>query len=180
MASASQGRGKAAYREFVKELNQAAKDIKTSFRNDNPLSPYDIEQFLDLVFVNYVDQILDPDDPLPNPRTWIRRGEAQTEKVLQSVLERLTLQRFTPIEVPTEEEVEGQDGNTIAIGNSVYDVITSQSANRFRRAGVTRRNQVITPGDIEEYVEHVPYIIAIEIVYDNGILKGFRLWVLGS
>lgn len=178
MASASQGRGKAAYREFVKELNQGKRDILRSFKNDNPLSPYDIEQFLDLIYLNYADQILDENDPLPNPRTWLRRGEAQTEKVLVEILGKLTLQRFTPIDVPAEGSITGDGETTIVIGDNVYDVITQSSANRFKRVGVQRRNQVILPGDIEEYVEHVPYIIAIEIVYESGILKGFRLWVL--
>jgi hypothetical protein len=177
MARNVQGRGKSAFREFGKDLRATAKDLIASHLSGFTLSPSDISNMFDLIFSNYVRDIFDENDPLPNPQIWIVRGERKTASVESEVLSKLSLSPRIPFVLPDTLEFEIQreeddDGTILS-----FPVITEGSLPRFAKAGLSVRKRLIPEDELEEYVSQVPYIIGIEIVRENGKVKGFRIWV---
>lgn len=175
MASESQGRGKSAFREFKRDLRAITKDIKASFASGSNLSPTDIQNMYDLVFTQYVRMIDEAD--LPNPTIWINRGELETAKSEDNLLASLSLPRSNPFVAPTGEELEyeTEDDETGVVTTKSIPIING--SDRLAKAGIVVRKRLIPPEEIEEYVSNVPYPIGIQPVYENGILKGYRLWV---
>lgn len=185
MANANQGRGKTAFREFKRDLRRATNDILASVKGGSNFSSLDLQNIYDLVLIVYVRDIMDSD--LPNPQTWIGRGEKATQEQELRVLEKLSLepvnlfQEVQPIDPDTIDNID-EEGNEIDINiteGSIlgYTRINPGSIPRFSKLGLQRRNQVVLPGDLVEYITHVPYIIGIEPVFEDGKLKGFKLWV---
>jgi hypothetical protein len=175
MANANQGRGKAAFREFKRELSITRKEVLASFASDFKLSPHDIQQYIDLVFIQYVRTINEED--LPNPQIWINRGDAYTSKIQSELLETLGLPNASPFIEPQGGEFvyETEDEETGRITSLSIPIITGSA--RLAKAGIVIRKRIIPPEELEEYVSNVPYPIGLEPVYEDGILKGYRLWV---
>jgi hypothetical protein len=175
MASENQGRGKSAFREFKRELRATANDIKASFASGFTLSPLDIQNIYDLVFTNYVRTIDEAD--LPNPQIWINRGQLATDKAEDDTLRRANLERSNPFIIPEGGDFlyEVEDEETGVLTTKSIPIISG--SDRLAKAGIVVRKRLIPPEEIEEYVSAVPYPIGIQPVYENGILKGFRLWV---
>lgn len=175
MANANQGRGKAAFREFKRELSITRKEVLASFASDFKLSPNDIQNYIDLVFIQYVRTINEED--LPNPQIWINRGDNVAAKMQSELLEKLNLPDATPFVEPRGGELvyETEDEETGAITSFSIPIITGST--RLGKAGIVLRKRLIPPEEIEEYVSNVPYPIGIEPVYEDGMLKGYRLWV---
>jgi hypothetical protein len=175
MASAKQGRGKAAFRQFQRELTTVRRDVIASFTSGFPLSPHDIQNYIDLVFVQYVRSIDDED--LPNPQIWVNRGDKSAAKMQSEILRRLDLPDASPFIEPSGGELvyETEDEESGNITSKSIPVITGTS--RLGKAGIVQRKRIVPPEEIEEYVSQVPYPIGIEPVYEDGQLKGYRLWV---
>jgi hypothetical protein len=175
MANESQGRGKAAFREFKRDLRATKKDIQASFASGSNLSPIDIQNILDLVFTNYVRNIDEAD--LPNPQIWINRGDQATAKIEDDILASRNLERASPFVEPLGGELlyDIEDEETGVLTTKSIPIISGSA--RLAKAGIVIRKRLIPPEEIEEYVAAVPYPIGIEPVYEDGILKGYRLWV---
>lgn len=175
MANANQGRGKAAFREFKRELTITRREVLASFASDFKLSPNDIQNYIDLVFVQYVRTIEEED--LPNPQIWVNRGDVLAAKFQSELLEKLNLPNATPFVEPMGGELvyETEDEDTGNITSKSIPIITGTA--RLGKAGIVQRKRIVPPEEIEEYVSNVPYPIGIEPVYEDGILKGYRLWV---
>jgi hypothetical protein len=175
MASESQGRGKAAFREFKRDLRATTRDIKASFASGSNLSPLDIQNIYDLVFQNYVRNIDEAD--LPNPQIWINRGDQATAKTEDDLLASRGLDRANPFVEPLsgELEYEIEDEETGVLTTKSIPIISG--SDRLAKAGIVIRKRLIPPEEIEEYIAAVPYPIGIQPVYEDGILKGYRLWV---
>jgi hypothetical protein len=175
MANESQGRGKSAFREFKRDLRATTRDIKASFASGSNLSPQDIQNIYDLVFTNYVRNINEAD--LPNPQIWINRGDQATAKTENDILSSRGLERASPFVEPIGGELtyEVEDEETGTLTTKSIPIITGSE--RLAKAGIVIRKRVIPPEEIEEYVAAVPYPIGLEPVYEDGKLKGYRLWV---
>lgn len=175
MVNASQGRGKSAFREFKRELTITRKEVYASFASDFKLSPLDIQNYIDLVFIQYVRTINEQD--LPNPQIWINRGDALAAKIQSEILEKLDLPDVTPFVEPTGEELvfEAENEETGTITSKSIPIITG--SDRLGKAGIVLRKRIVPPEEIEEYVSNVPYPLGLEPVYEDGKLKGYRLWV---
>lgn len=175
MANSNQGRGKSAYREFQRELNITRREIYASFASDFKLSPTDIQNYIDLVFIQYVRSIREED--LPNPQIWINRGDKHVSKFLSDTLDKLNLPNATPFVEPLGGEItyEVEDEETGTITSKSIPIMTGSS--RLAKAGIVLRKRIVPPSEIEEYVLQVPYPLGVEPVYEDGILKGYRLWV---
>ena len=175
MASEKQGRGKAAFREFKRELTITRKEVLASFASDFKLSPHDIQNYIDLVFIQYVRSINEED--LPNPQIWINRGDKVASEMQSQLLDKLGLPDASPFIEPQEGELtyETEDEETGNMTSLSIPIITGST--RLGKAGIVQRKRIVPPSEIEEYVSNVPYPIGIEPVYEDGILKGYRLWV---
>lgn len=176
MANANQGRGKSAFREFKRELNIARKEILASFASDFRLSPNDIQNYLDLVYIQYVRSIEELD--LPNPQIWVNRGNNVVDKEQFALLERLQLPQPRNFIEPTGEEFtyEVENPDTGSLTSFSIPIILS-GEDRLAKAGIVIRKRLIPPEELEEYVSAVPYPIGIQPVFEDGVLKGYRLWV---
>lgn len=175
MVNSKQGRGKSAFREFKRELTLTRKEVYASFASDFKLSPNDIQNYLDLVFIQYVRTINEED--LPNPQIWINRGDRLVGLMQAEILEKLSLPDASPFIEPMGGELtyEKEDEETGSITSFSIPIITG--SDRLGKAGIVQRKRIVPPEEIEEYVANVPYPIGIEPVYEEGKLKGYRLWV---
>lgn len=175
MARESQGRGKSAFREYKRELRAATNDIKASFASGFTLSPMDIQNIYDLVFIQYVRTI--DEAYLPNPQIWVNRGVYASDKSEGDLLAKLGLQRASPFVEPSEGEFVFEQENEETGVLTTLSIPIISANDRLAKAGIVVRKRLITPDEIEEYVSQVPYIIGIEPVRENGELKGYRVWV---
>jgi len=173
--STSQGRGKSSFRAFKRDLRTVINDIKESFDSGFLLSPLDIQNLLDLVFVQYFRSI--EDDDLPNPSKWINRGDREIQVAEAKILSRYGLPPAIPFVLPSSEDYEYTVYNEIEDMELRFSIPIITGSNRFIKAGVKARKRLIPPSEIDKYLSEVPYPLGIEPVYEDNVLKGFRVWV---
>lgn len=175
MANAAQGRGKSAFRAFKRDLLAIKRDIIASFVSGFPLSPTDIQNHYDLVFSNYVRSIEDAD--LPNPQIWVNRGDLATAKSENETLEKLGLEPANELIDPSGEEITFTRVDKETDEEKELSVPIINPSDRLGKAGIVVRKRLVTPDEIESYVAEVPYLIGVQPVFEDGRLKGYRVWV---
>jgi hypothetical protein len=175
MVEGTQGRGKASFREFKRDLRTVVNDIKQSIDSGFLLSPLDIQNLLDLAFVQYFKRI--EEDDLPNPSKWINRGERETQKAETQILARYGMPPASPFVMPDTEDYEYSVYDEEEDFERRFSIPIITGSNRFIKAGVKARKRIIPPSEIDQYLSEVPYPLGIEPVYEDEVLKGFRVWV---
>lgn len=166
-----------AYDQFKRDVGFLVREIKKFIRSGEALSREEITSMFDLLFVNLANDLDDIDPAMT------RRYIDKAEKYLITVETRLVGdEEFQDVIEEASENntaelsiVEGY----ITLNGIEYAIIDQNEAVGFERRGIKRRGRTITSlSELEEYVEGIPTVQAIEVVYNvNGVIVGYRVWI---
>lgn len=175
------GRGKQSFREFTKQANQLKREIITAIKEGNDFTTADITHQFTVLENEYEGYLKEQELDV---RFWGDRAidyslTKETEIITRFDLSEPDAQQEDreanePDDDPENEPDPDESDDTI----SGYPIITRENRNFYRRLGKPRKRILVDKEDLEEYIQGVPYILAIQILRrsDNSVL-GFRVWV---
>ena len=182
---ASVGRGKAKFREYSKIVNQLYRQLVDDIKEGEEYYSNEIEFQFNQVYLAFEKELIDED--IPNQDLWRKRLSQHITKQITRIFD-----KFSELEEEEEEEEEKSDETfidksrgVIVINGDEYPIIDRGNAPTMRRNGRKPRNRVFTSlAEVESYLydtdwprEYIYQYGGIEIIYRNGTIVGFRIWI---
>jgi hypothetical protein len=165
------------YAAFKDDVAFSIRDMKQFLRKGGRLSLEEITAILDKLYINLAQEIEDND--LDEDRAVVLLDRA--EQYLEAA-------QIKFVEIPLYADVISEEGEdvqidiseeSITIEGEEYAIVDGSSYFALKRAGIHRRGRTITSfSELVDYVNGVPYVYGIEIVYNvSGTIVGYRVWV---
>lgn len=176
------GRGKEAFRRYTKAMHQTSRDIANAIKSGEVYSSSDIARFYETITKEYT-------DALPyigvDVELWSNRAiDFQVQEYDKSV-EKFNIAEERKIEeVQSQEEIDNSEQERSRQGEDTIagiPVMNRDNKRLIRSQGKPRKRILISLEELEEYVQDVPYVIAIQTLLNNdGRVSGYRIWVEAS
>lgn len=165
------------YAAFKDDVAFSIRDMKQFLRNGGRLSLEEITAILDKLYINLAQEIEDNDLDEDRAVTLLDRAEQYLESAQIKFVE---IPLYADVISEEDEDVSIDiSEETISLNGEDYAIIDGNSYFALQRAGIHRRGRTITSfSELVDYVNGVPYVYGIEIVYNvSGTITGYRVWV---
>lgn len=165
------------YNEFKNDVRSFIRATKRYLKQGGEMTDVELSTALDRLFITFANDL----DDLYSPKAhvWLSKAEAFLANEEGKLLDH---EEFGEV-IERSDDTDDYDINTtegtITINGIEYVLYSNNDFAQFDRLGIKRRGRTITSlSELAEYVEAIPAVAAIEIVYDvNGVIKGYRVWV---
>lgn len=190
---AVQGLGKTLYREHNKRITEALKSFTRGLKDGQLFTPDDFDASMEQILANMEQDFEDND--APNTELWRERLQDKIDEK-RSEFEEKYPGIFEDVEyvedaeddygVEDSEEDDYEDSNEsefnrggyLEIDGRTYEVADENDIRAYRARGYVRRSVTLPSYDeLVEYAKDIPYIMGIELIYNNGYFEGFTVWI---
>lgn len=166
---------KEIYATFIDEVAFSLRDIKQFLKNGGNLSEIEIQAIFDKVYLNFLLEL--EDNEVDNQEYWALKGEAKLEAIEAKLYSQPTFREVIQTNEP--DDIINVEEGFIEIGGEEYAIISDMDYRTMNRTGRQKRKRLIVSfQELREYVDGIPYIEGIEIVYSvTGTISGYRVWM---
>lgn len=180
MARYAHGRGKESYRRFSRTIKDEQRDIISAIKSGEDYTQNDVFRFLDRVVNEYYAELRANELDV---ELWGSRAVDYAYKLYTQIISTYDLDEggtFEEKETPEPEEKPDEIPEPGNENGTLFGVPVMNKSNKalIKAQGRDRKRVLLTLEELSEYVQGVPYILAIQIVRTStGEVASYRVWV---
>src|SRR5688572_24846069 len=159
------------YATFLDEVAFSLREIKTYLKSGEDLSENEITAIFDKAYINLAQEL--EDNEVESIEYWLLKGERKLEAIEAKLYSQPTFREVIAANEP--DDIINVEEGYIDIGGEQYAIITDMDYRLMAKSGrVQRKRLLVSFQELVEYVDGVPYVEGIEIVYNTaGIITGY-------